>query len=210
MLKKALLGLAALVAVFAVVVATQPGEFHIERSAVINTTPDVVFPEVVELKRFANWSPWDKLDPNMKKSYEGTDGTVGASQAWEGNDDVGQGKMTITEVVPNQKIVHKLEFLAPMEATNTVTFTLAAEGTGTKVTWAMDGHNGFVSKAFCLFMDMDAMVGGDFEKGLTSLKQISEENAAKLAAAAAEAQKKAEAEAQAAAAPAAPEPKKTK
>jgi hypothetical protein len=201
MLQKILIAVGALIAVFLGVVATRSDAFHIERSETVAAPPDVVRAQVDDFHAWGSWSPWEKLDPNMQHSYEGPDHGVGSVTSWEGNDKVGKGRMTI-ESETAEKVEIKLEFMAPMEQTSKATFTFVPEGTGTKVTWAMDGNNNFMGKAFSMVMDMDKMVGGDFERGLSQLKSRSETEAQKRAAeaqAAAETARKA-AEAQAAAA----------
>jgi len=174
MLKKIFAVLAVLIAVFAAVVATRPADFRVERSIVVNTPPATVFTEVNEARRWEAWSPWEKIDPNMKKSYEGPPAGAGSVSAWSGNMEVGAGRSTIVESRPNELVRFKLEMAKPMKAANDVLFTFAPEGNGTRVTWSMEGKNNFMSKAFCLFMDMDKMVGGQFEKGLTQLKAVAE------------------------------------
>jgi hypothetical protein len=174
MLKKILIVVAALVVVFAVVVAMQPAAFRIERKATIAAPDSVVFAQVNDFHRWDAWSPWAKLDPAMKQTYEGSPAGVGAVLSWAGNKDVGEGRMTITESTPNTLIRIKLEFLKPFAATNTTEFTFTPAGDQTSVTWAMTGQNNFIAKAFGLFMNMDKMIGGDFEKGLAQMKTVVE------------------------------------
>jgi len=178
MFKKILLGLAALLAVLAAFVASRPADFKIERSVVINAPAAAAFPLVNDLPAANDWSPWSELDASMKHSYEGPATGVGSSHAWEGNDKVGSGKQTIVDSKPNELVRVKLEFFKPMAATNNVDFTFVPEGAGTKVSWIMTGQHNFVGKAFSLAMDMDKMVGGDFEKGLGKLKAMAEKAAA--------------------------------
>jgi len=177
MLKKILLGVAAVIVLFTIVVMTRPATFHIERSIGVAAPPAAVFAQVNDFHTWAAWSPWEKLDPQMKKTFEGPATGVGSMYAWTGNDKVGEGKMTIQKSDPPSQVLIKLEFLKPFAATNTATFTFAPAPEGSKVTWAMDGENNFVAKAFSMFMDMDKMVGGDFEKGLAELKTIAETSA---------------------------------
>ena len=185
MAKKVLLGLAAVVVLFAIVVATRPATYHIERTANVGASPAVVFAVVGDLHKFDEWSPWSKMDPQMKKTFEGPETGVGSKYSWVGNDEVGTGSMTVTAVVPNESITMALEFKEPMENTATVNLKLMPKGETTDITWGMDGNNGFMGKMFSMFMDMDKMVGDDFDKGLASLKTVSENNARQLAAAAA-------------------------
>ena len=186
MLKKIAIGFGVLVAVLLVVTATRPATFHIERSAAFAAPPNAAFAQVNDFHAWQAWSPWDKLDPNMKRSYEGPKQGVGAKYAWAGNDEVGQGRMTITRSDEPSLIELKLEFLKPFETTNKTTFRFEPSAGGTKVTWAMDGENNFMGKAFSLFMDMDSLVGSDFERGLEAMKGRAE-SAAKDAASVAEA-----------------------
>lgn len=165
---------AVILLVLAVVIATRPAHFHIERSVLIRAWPQLAFQEVNDFHRWGAWSPWDKMDPAMKRTYSGPESGVGASYAWAGNGQVGEGRMTIESSEPSTKIAIRLEFLKPMAATNVATFTFHEEAGGVKVTWGMDGDNGFMGKAFSLVMDMDHLVGADFERGLASLKEIAE------------------------------------
>lgn len=179
MLKKILIGLAVVVVALAGFIAMRPSTYHVERSLTVQAPPELVHGIVADMARFPSFSPWHKLDPTMKQTLSPTTTGVGATYAWESpKDDVGSGTMTITAVEPNQKVVQDLHFLKPWESKAVVTFTTTAEGTGTKVTWGMDGDTGgFVGKAMGLFMDMDAMIGKDFEEGLTNLSRVSLEEA---------------------------------
>ena len=179
MLKKIFLVLAALIVVFVIVVALQPAAFRVQRSITIAAPPSTVFPHVNDVHQFQEWSPWAKIDPNTKMTYEGPAAGTGAKFSWAGNNQVGEGAMSVTDSRPNEKIEFKLEFKKPFEATNTADFTFQPEGDKTSVTWGMNGTKNFVMKAFGLFMDCDKMIGPDFEKGLASLKNISEAEAKK-------------------------------
>ena len=172
MIKKILLGIVAVIAAILIVAAFQPSEFRVTRSATLAAPPAAVYAEVNDFHRWASWSPWEKLDPNMKRTFEGPASGVGSSYAWEGNGDVGAGKMTITESKPAESVLIKLEFFKPMPGLCPTEFSFRPDGAGTKVTWTMSGTNDYLAKIFCLFMNMDKMVGGDFEKGLASLSQI--------------------------------------
>jgi uncharacterized protein YndB with AHSA1/START domain len=182
MLKKIGLGIAALLAVLVVVVATRPADFRIARSRTINAPPPVVFGLVNDFHRWPEWSPWEKLDPSMKRELSGAPSGNGAVYFWTGNDKVGEGRMTITDSQPPHALTIRLEFLKPWAATNTASFEFTPSGAGTTVTWAMSGHNNFVSKLFGLFMDMDKMVGPDFERGLANLEAAAAPSAAAPAA----------------------------
>jgi hypothetical protein len=178
MIKKILLGLVVglvvLVVVFVCIVALQPAHYRVERSATINAPAAVVFAQVNDFHKWNAWSPWAKLDPAMKQSFEGPQAGNGAIYTWAGNKDVGEGRMTITESHPSDLIKIKLEFIKPFAATNATDFTFKPQGNQTAVTWTMNGDNNFVGKAFSLFMNMDKMIGGDFEKGLAQMKSVAE------------------------------------
>ena len=174
MLKKILISLAVIVVVLVVVVAMQPSEFRIARSATISAAAPAVFAQVNDFHKWDAWSPWAKLDPAAKATFEGPSAGIGAIFRWAGNEEVGEGSMTITESRPSDLIRIKLEFQRPFAATNTAEFTFKPEGNQTAVTWSMEGKNNFIAKAMCLFMNMYKMVGGQFEKGLASMKSIVE------------------------------------
>jgi Polyketide cyclase / dehydrase and lipid transport len=174
MVRKVLIGIAAVVVLFIIVVVTRPSTFHIERSVSMAAPPANAFGQVNDFHAWSGWSPWEKLDPQMKKTFDGSPSGVGAIYSWVGNDKVGEGKMTIEKSAAPSLVGIKLQFFKPFAATNQSTFTFAPAGDGTKVTWAMDGENNFVGKAFSMFMDMDKMVGGDFERGLASMKTLAE------------------------------------
>lgn len=181
MLKKIILVVAALLAVLLIVIALQPAAFRIERSAQIHARPEVVFPFVDDLHAWNTWSPWAKLDPTMKTTYSGAEKGKGAIYEWSGNSQVGSGRMEIIDTRVNEAVTIKLDFITPFAASNITTFELTPDGDATRVNWAMTGENGFVSKGFSLFMDMDKMVGGDFEKGLADLTKKAEEAQASAA-----------------------------
>ena len=168
------ISVAILVIILVLVVAMQPTDFRIARSATMSASAADIFSRINDLHRWADWSPWDKIDPNLKRTHEGAQAGVGAIYSWNGNSKVGEGRMTIIESRPGELIRIKLEFFRPFKATNETDFTLHQTGTQTNVTWAMVGRNNFMAKAFGLIMNMDQMVGADFEKGLASLKAIVE------------------------------------
>ena len=174
MIKKIAIALVLIVIVFAIVVATRPADFRITRTTSIAAPPAAVFAQVNDFHKWDAWSPWAKLDPAMKQTHEGAPAGTGAIYSWVGNSDVGEGRMTITESRPNEMIGIKLEFLKPFAAVNTTEFSFKPEGNQTVVTWSMTGTNNFMAKAFGLFMNMDKMVGGDFEKGLAQMKSVTE------------------------------------
>jgi hypothetical protein len=170
--KIVLIVVASLVLAFFVVVAMRPADFRVTRTATMAASPEVVFSQVNDLQKWNDWSPWAKLDPNAKNTFSGPAAGVGAAFAWAGNNEVGEGRMTITESKPNEAVVMKLEFIKPFEAVNTTEFTFKPEGNTTTVTWSMFGKNNFMSKAVGLFIDCDQMVGGQFEQGLANLKSV--------------------------------------
>jgi hypothetical protein len=174
MARKILIGVAALIVLLVIVILTRPATFHIERSITMSAPPETAFAQVNDFHAWPAWSPWEKLDPQMKKTFEGPPAGVGAKYAWAGNDKVGEGRMTMEKSEKPSTIGIKLEFLKPFEATNDTTFTFAPAAGGSKVTWAMDGENTFMGKAASLFMDMDKMLGDDFEKGLAAMKTAAE------------------------------------
>ena len=178
MIKKILLGaivvIVLVVAIFCVVVAMQPSHYHIERSATMTAPASVVFNQVNDFHKWDAWSPWAKLDANMKQSYEGPPAGSGAMYSWIGDSQVGEGRMTITDSKPAELVKIKLEFIKPFAAINATNFMFTSQGNQTSVKWTMDGDNTFMGKAFSLFMNMDKMVGGDFEKGLAQMKAVAE------------------------------------
>ncbi len=171
MLKKIVVALIVIGAGLAGFIAMRPAEFQIVRSRTMAAPPEVVHAQVNDFRKWIAWSPWEKLDPAMTKEITGPPVGAGATYHWVGNKDVGEGRMTITESLP-QSITIRLEFIKPWTATNTTTFQFVPSGAGTSVTWTMSGHNNFMAKAFGIFMSMDKMVGGDFEKGLASLDAV--------------------------------------
>jgi hypothetical protein len=173
-MKKLLFILVIAVAVVVGIAALQPNKFSVTRSTYIAAAPAAVFPLVNDLRRWEDWSPWEKIDPAMKKSYAGPAAGKGAVASWAGNYEVGEGKMTITKVQAPNRIDMHLEFFKPMKATNLTEFTFLPDGQGTRATWTMSGQSTLLSKVICLFMNMDRMVGSQFEKGLAHLKVLAE------------------------------------
>jgi hypothetical protein len=157
-----------------IVAATKPDTFRIERSATIDTTPTKLFAFINELSRWQEWSPWEKLDPNVKRSPSGPLKGLGAIYAWEGNNKVGSGRMEIIESKSPSKVVMKLDFFKPFEAHNTAEFTLLKKGTVTEITWAMYGPQPYKNKVVGMLIDTERMVGKQFEEGLANLKNIVE------------------------------------
>jgi hypothetical protein len=179
--KRIALALGAVVGVLLVVVALQPSPFSIERSALIEAPAHVVYGHIQNLRAMDAWSPFAKMDPQMKIAYEGPEAGVGARSSWEGPQ-MGKGSLAVIGVKPDQEVEMTLEMLSPMPATNRILFTLAPQGQATRVTWRMEGSRNFVAKAIGLFVSMEKMVGGPFEQGLASLKAVAEDEARRLAA----------------------------
>jgi len=177
MLKKILIALALLIAGFAEVVAMQPSEFHVERTATVAAPPASVFAHVDDLHKWEAWSPWAKLDPAAKVAYEGSPAGKGAGFTWSGNDKVGEGRMTIVESRPAELVDIKVDFTRPFAGSNSSTFTFKPEGDGTAVTWAMSGHQNFIEKAVCLVMNGKKMIGDQLDQGLAQLKNVAEKKA---------------------------------
>ena len=163
----------AIVGVLAIA-ATKPPSFTIQRSTRIAAPPEAIFPLLDDFHAWTRWSPWEKLDPAMTRSHSGAPSGKGAVYEWEGNDKVGKGRMEISESVPPTKLVLDLHFITPWQARNVTEFTLEPKLDGTHVVWAMSGQHNFTAKVMAVFMNMDTLVGKDFEKGLATLKQVAE------------------------------------
>ncbi len=174
MIKKILLLLVIAIAVICVLASRKPDEMIVTRTATIAAPPETVFKVVNDFRQWDAWSPWNKDDPNMKKTLEGPPEGVGAIYKWSGNMAVGEGTNTMVESKPNEKIVMKLDMTKPMEGTSDVQFTFVPEGSGTKVTWSMQGKQPFIGKVMSLFMDCEKMCGDQFNQGLANLKQLVE------------------------------------
>jgi uncharacterized protein YndB with AHSA1/START domain len=158
--------------------ATRPDTYVVQRSAAIAAPASVIYPHLDDFHAWPAWSPWEKLDPEMRRTFSGAERGTGAVYAWEGNKKVGQGKMEILAAEPPSRLRIQLSFLKPFESHSVTEFTLAPSGGGTQLTWAMQGNHNLMTKVMCLFKDMDGMVGPDFERGLASLKTIAEAEAA--------------------------------
>jgi uncharacterized protein YndB with AHSA1/START domain len=164
MLKTILISLAVIVIVLAVIVALQPSEFRVARSTTISASPATVFAQVNDFHKWEAWNPWGKIDPAMKQAYAGAPAGSGAIYTWAGNNEVGEGRMTITESRPNDLILVKLEFFKPFSGNSLAEFTFKPEGNQTVVTWSMTGQNNFMAKAVHLFMNMDKMIVANSRK----------------------------------------------
>jgi hypothetical protein len=171
---KILIAVVVVIALLVVIVAMRPSTFRVERAATIAAPAEVVFDKVNNLRTWGAWSPWEKKDPDMKRTYGGPPSGVGSTYAWAGDGNVGEGRMTIERSERPSLVQIKLEFFKPFEGTNTATFNFTPDAGGTKVTWVMDGRYNFITKGVSMFMDMDKMIGNDFEAGLAALKAQSE------------------------------------
>ncbi|MGE0383266.1 MAG: SRPBCC family protein [Gammaproteobacteria bacterium] len=170
------LGLLGAIAAVLVIAARRPDRFRLQRSIQVRAAPEAVYALIEDFHRWTQWSPWEHRDPAMQRSYEGPQAGVGAVYGWNGAK-VGQGRMEILEAVPGARVRIKLDFLRPMQARNTAEFTLDARDGGTFVTWAMEGPQPFMAKVVSVFMDMERMVGPDFETGLANLQAAAERGA---------------------------------
>lgn len=167
--------------VFAVIVGAvlgvswfQPDQFHYERSGIINASPGAIYPYLSDLHLGSEWSPYEKLDPQMKRTFKGAATEVGAIMEFEGNDEVGAGRMEIVATDPDRFVELELEFFRPFKGVNRVRYVLTPEPTGTRFTWIMTGKNPFLSKIVCLFLNIEKMIGDQFEAGIKNLKDVVE------------------------------------
>ncbi len=174
MLKTIAIVLAVIIIAILILAARKPDRFKVQRSASIKAAPEKIFPYLNNMHNFAAWSPFEKLDPDMKRSYNDVASGKGATYAWEGSGKVGQGRMEIVDETVPSRVVIKLDFTKPFRASNTVEYTLTAKGDATEVTWAMSGAAPFPARIVHVFFDMDSMVGKDFETGLDNLKNLAE------------------------------------
>ncbi|MBC8055450.1 MAG: SRPBCC family protein [Rhizobiales bacterium] len=166
--------LVVLIAGVMVFASTKPDTFNVQRSTTIKAPPEKIFAVVNDFQRWTEWSPWEKLDPAMKRTLGGPANGKGATYAWEGNSKAGQGRMEIIESVPSSKVGIQLDFIKPFEANNVAEFTMTPQGDATQVNWVMRGPTPFVSKLMQVFVDLDTMIGKDFEEGLANLKALTE------------------------------------
>lgn len=166
--------LVALLGAIVVLASLKPEAFRVSRSQLVAAPAEAVFAHLVDFHQWNAWSPWAKRDPSAKNTFEGPESGVGSSFAWAGNSKIGAGKMTIEECVRDELLRIKLEFERPMKAVNRASFELKPQGEGTRVTWSMAGKNNFYAKLFSLVVDMDKMIGKDFEEGLANLKALAE------------------------------------
>ena len=162
------------IAIVLVLAATKPDTFSVRRVTTVRAPPEKIFPLINDFHQWGTWSPWEEKDPAMKRTYSGTGSGKGAVYAWDGNKNVGTGRMEILEVSAPSKIVIKLDFFKPFEAHNTAEFTMLPQGDATSLRWLMHGPAPFMSKVMQVFMNMDKMIGKDFEAGLAKLKKLTE------------------------------------
>jgi hypothetical protein len=168
------IGLLVLLVVLLLFIATRPAKFRIERSAQMSVSSAAVFALLNDFHQWGKWSPWEKLDPTMKKTFSGSESGTGAEYAWSGNSKAGEGRMTMLDSKPNEQLSIRLVFLKPFPATNLTTFKIETASGGTTVHWIMEGKNGFAGKAFALLMNMDKMLGASFEEGLANLSKAAQ------------------------------------
>ena len=174
MLKKIALVVVLAIAALLIYAATRPDTFRVERTARIEAPAEKIFPLIDDFHRWGTWSPYEKLDPAMKRSFGGSASGKGATYAWEGNDKAGAGRMEIVESTPSSKVAIKLDFIKPFEGHNTAEFTMLPQGRTTYLSWVMRGPSSFISKLMQVFMNLDHMIGKDFEAGLANLKSLTE------------------------------------
>lgn len=174
MFKTIAIAVIAVLAAILIYASTRPDNFRVQRSTSIKAPPEKIFPLIADFHNWASWSPWEKLDPAMQKTLSGAASGQGAIYEWEGNSDVGKGRMEIKDASAPSKVTIKLDFLKPFEAHNIAEFTLEPKGDTTGVTWVMTGSSPYVMKLMGIFVSMDSMVGKDFETGLANLKAVAE------------------------------------
>ncbi len=168
------IGLAVIVGAIFIFAATKPDTFRIERTAIIKAPPEKIYPLIEDYHKWASWSPWENKDPAMKRTFSGPESGKGAMYAWDGNKDIGQGEMVITDATSPSRVVIAMHFIKPFDSRSTAEFTLKPKGDGTDVTWAMHGPSPLMSKVMGIFFNMDTMIGKEFEIGLANLKGIAE------------------------------------
>lgn len=174
MIWKILIALVVIVVGLVAVITLQPARYRVSRSTTIAAPAPVVFAQVNDFHKWSAWSPWEKIDPAMKRTYEGPPAGVGASYAWVGSREVGEGRMTIVESRPSDLIQVKLEFVKPFAGTSVAEFSFKPDGERTLVTWSMTGDKNFIAKAIHLVMSMDRMIGDQFDKGLAAMNTVAE------------------------------------
>jgi hypothetical protein len=174
MLKKIAIGIVVVLAIICGMAAMKPDSYTVVRNASIKAPPEKIVTLINDFHNWGSWSPWEHLDPNMKRTFSGAASGKGAIYNWEGNKDVGAGRMEITDQALPGKVDIKLDFLEPFQSSNVTVFTLEPKGEMTNVTWTMSGPAPFITKLMMVFTSMDAMIGKDFEKGLAQMKATAE------------------------------------
>ena len=174
MIRKIALVIGVVIVAVLLYAATRPCTLHVARSASINAAPERIVPLINDFHQWSGWSPYEKLDPAMKRTYSGSPAGQGAVYEWVGNNQVGSGRMEITGTSQPSSVTIKLDFTAPLEGHDVAQFTLAPQGGSTRVTWTMDGTTPYIGKLIGMFMNMDTMIGGAFDEGLANLKRIAE------------------------------------
>lgn len=169
------IALAAAIVVLLVVAALKPARFRVERRATIAAPPERVYPLIADFRKWREWSPWEGLDPELRRTFSGAETGRGAVYAWDGNKQAGAGRMEITDAPAPTRVDIQLDFTRPFEAHNTTEFTLSPRDGSTEVVWAMHGPQPFMLRLISIFMSMEKMVGKDFEKGLAALEVVAEE-----------------------------------
>jgi uncharacterized protein YndB with AHSA1/START domain len=163
------------VAIILILAMNKPDSFRVQRIATIKAPAETIFSLINDFQRWASWSPWENRDPAMKRNFSGAERGKGAVYAWDGHKNVGSGRMEILEATTPSRITIKLDFFKPFEGHNTAEFTMLPQGDATSVSWAMYGPAPFISKLMQVFMNIDKMIGKDFEAGLANLKKLTEE-----------------------------------
>jgi len=181
MMQKILIGLIAMIGSFLALILLQPSDYQITRTTTISAPPQDVFAQIDDFHRWQAWSPWAERDPKAKVSFDGPASGKGAMFAWSGNNEVGEGRMTLTESQSGEHARIKTDFVKPFVGSSYSDFSLKPEGGATSVSWTISGQNDFIAKAICMFVSMDKVLGGEMEKGLASMKQLVEADTKKPA-----------------------------
>lgn len=176
MVSKIFIGIAAVVALFLIYVALQPSDYVISREVEIRASPEEIFPFINDQRELDRWMPWAKLDPQIQMNFSGPESGVGSKASWTSSGDMGVGSSTIVESIPNEKTRFALEFQKPFEMTQTAEISIQPSDDASIVRWSAEGKNNFIGRLMCVFMNMDEVVGKNFEKGLSELKQLAEAN----------------------------------
>lgn len=174
MIKKIFLAIGLLVALILIYAAFKPGDFRVQRTIAIQAPPENIFPLIDDFHHWPSWSPWEKLDPNMKRTLSGPLSGVGSIYEWDGNNKAGKGRMEITDSVASSKVGIRLDFIKPMEGHDAVEFSVQPNGNSTSVTWVMSGPLTYPGKVMTVFVSMDKLIGSDFERGLANMKAAAE------------------------------------